>query len=166
MDDNFDDYFEEGSVPKEKNPEVETAEQREEREIREATIDRRFDRRRMLLLGGVALLVIIFLWWLGSRYMSVYASSSERGVVMELVNRGSVFKTYEGKMMTERAYRDTILYRTDFCFTVRDDSVASTLSRLAGRGRVVTVDYEVYKSHFPWRGESDTIVTAVRLSGD
>lgn len=162
MDDSFDDYFEEGSVPQEKKPEVETPEQREERELRESTIERRYDRRRYILLSVAGVLGVLLVWWLGNRYFHVYETGKETGVIMEVVNRGSLFKTYEGKMMSERAYLDTVLYRTDFIFTVRDDSLAAEIYRYAGTGRKVELEYESYRGSLPWRGESNRIVVAMR----
>ena len=46
MDDNFNDYFEPESVP-EKKVQEETPEQREERELKEATIERAHNRKRV-----------------------------------------------------------------------------------------------------------------------
>ncbi len=163
MDDNFDDYFEEGSVPKPKNTNVETPEQRQERELRESTIDRRYDRRKMLLVALAAVFAILMLWWLGNRYFGVYTSSTERGCVMQMKAEGKVFMTYEGVMMSERAYLDTVLYREDFAFSVRDSTLAKELGQLAGTGRKVLLKYDVYRGNVPWRGESDTIVTDVQV---
>lgn len=165
MDDNFADYFEEENVPKEKvkDPEVETAEQRQEREMREVTIERRYDKQRLALAATGALLVIFALWWVCNRYFHVYETGSVRGCVMEMTNKGAIFKTYEGKMMTEKAYVDTV-YNTDFQFTVRDDSIAAELGKLAGRGTKVELQYESYKGMLPWRGENNNVVVAYTLA--
>lgn len=163
MDDNFDDYFEEGSVPKPKKTNVETPEQRQERELRESTIDRRYDRRKILLISLAAILAFIVFWWLGSRYFSVEYTSEERGCVMQMKAQGKLFMTYEGVMMSQRAYEDTVLYREDFLFTVRDSTVAKKLGTLAGTGRKVLLKYDYYRGTLPWRGESNNVVTDVKI---
>ena len=64
MHDDFKDYFETENVPEEK-PQEETPEQREEREIKETTIERRYDKKRLFIISFVsalALFVIILTW--------------------------------------------------------------------------------------------------------
>ena len=82
---------------------------------------------------------------------------------MKMEAEGKVFKTYEGVMMSQRAYEDTILYQEDFKFTVRDSTLAKKLGTLAGTGRKVLLKYDYYRGTLPWRGESNNVVTDVKV---
>ena len=101
MDDNFTDYFEPENVPDDK-PKEETPEQREEREIKETTIDRtRGGRRRLFLWSLMVVLAGFLVYTVWSRYFHPYRTDcQERGVIMDVANEGTLVKTYECKMIS------------------------------------------------------------------
>ncbi len=165
LDDNFNDYFEQ---PKEEpaadKPQEETPEQREEREIKEATIERRYNRVKWAIGIFVTLMTLLLVFWLWQRYFHPYIEGEECGYVETVTNQGMLFKTYEGKMMSEKILPDTVRrYYSDFLFTIQDDSVARRVMRNAGTGKRVRLSYVEYKGRLPWRGETKRIVTAVEL---
>lgn len=163
MDDNFNDYFEPESVP-EKKVQEETPEQREERELKEATIERAHNRKRVFFvcLSVVLLLTIAGVIW--SRYFHPYKESSERGVITAVTSEGTIFKTFEGEMVSEKFISDTVhIYTSDFKFTIKDDSLARLANTLKGTGRRVTVTYQEYNGKLPWRGETKIIATGIAL---
>lgn len=163
MDDNFKDYFEAENVPEEK-PQEETPEQREEREIKETTIERRYNKKRLFvisLITGLALFLVIWMWL---RYFHPYATGQETGVIMKVSNEGNLFKTYEGKMISEAYIIDTVTtFESNFDFTITDDSLARRAMELAGSGKRVTVDYKYYKGKLPWRGENNRVITQITV---
>lgn len=163
MNDEFKDYFESYNEPEEK-PQEETPEQREEREIKETTIERRYNKKRLFVISFVSALALFVIIWTWLRYFHPYATSQETGVIMKVSNEGNLFKTYEGKMISEVYIIDTVTtFESNFDFTITDDSVARQAMELAGTGRRVTLDYKYYKGKLPWRGESNRIVTKITL---
>lgn len=78
MDDNFDDYFMSDNEPAPEAPHVETAQEREDREIEESTIRRRHNSLRIVLLTLIALLAVFLGWWIWQRYYHPYAISQEK----------------------------------------------------------------------------------------
>ena len=73
LDDNFNDYFEQPQEEKPaKEPQVETAEEREEREIKEATIERRYNRVKWAIGIFVTLAVLLAIFWCWQRYFHPY----------------------------------------------------------------------------------------------
>lgn len=167
INDDFKDYFESKHKDKESREPVvygETPEEREERELKESTIERRHNKMRIFSFVLAAFILLLLLFWLWSRYCHVYRTSSEKGVVMKMSTEGMLFKTYEGKMMSLKAIDASHIYETDFLFTVEDDSVATHLRKLAGTGRPVELQYKEYKGKLPWRGETNIVVTAVDTS--
>lgn len=164
IDDNFNDYFEQPKEePQTEATQEETAEQKEEREIKEATIERRHNRLRWILISLAAVIVIAIIFWAWTRYFHPYSESQECGYIEKVTNEGLLFKTYEGKMMSEKILPDTTRrYYCDFFFTIKDDSVAKNVMRSAGTGQRVRLSYIEYKGRLPWRGQTKIIVTDIR----
>ncbi|MBR5101798.1 MAG: hypothetical protein IK092_01580 [Muribaculaceae bacterium] len=162
MDDNFDDYFE-GEAPEEpKQEHVETPEERLEREIKETTIERRTQRRRMFWTCLGCVVAIYLVAWTCNRYFRPYAEGEESGRIVKITSQGSIFKTYEGQMVSEKFISDTVhAYTADFFFTVPNDSIARRLNQLAGSGHKVKLKYKEYKGKLPWRGATTHIVTEI-----
>lgn len=168
--DEYDDHFysSKGEEKKEEQkPVEETPEEREEREMKELTYERSFNRRRAMIVGGSALLVlgiVIALWF---RYFHPYIVSEERGVILKVKSEGTLLKTYEVQMISEKYITDTVrAFKAGFEFTVKDDSLAAKASKLQSTGRRVTVKYEEYKGMLPWRGESNRFATAILEDGE
>lgn len=77
-------------------------------------------------------------------------------------HQGMVFDTYEGVLLPYKSLMDTVRpYEGDFRFSVRNPSVAATLKRMQFANRPIRIIYDVYRSHMPWRGECEYIVTRV-----
>lgn len=165
MDDNFDDYFIEPQEPEpEKEPHEETAQEREEREIKEATIERRGSTLRILLALIICAMAIFLAWWAWQYYFHPYRISQEKGWIMKVSNEGTVFKTFEGEMISDGYIEDTLVaLHSDFFFSIPSDSLARDAMRLAGEGKRVVLTYNEYKGTVLWRGNSKHVVTKIEL---
>ena len=161
MNDDFNDYFENDQVVESPKPHVETEQEREDREIAEATIERRHNTVRLLLVALIIMLAMFLCWWVWARYFHPHTTGQERGYVMQVTSEGTLVKTFEGKLMSERYVTDTIVYESNFVFTISDDSVAMQAKRFEGTGFRVVVTYETYSGNLPWRGNNTTVVTAI-----
>ncbi len=161
MDDNFNDYFEKDQEEEVPQPHIETPQEREDRELAEATIERRHDTLRILLMSAIALLVLLLCWWGWSRFFHPYAEGQERGYITQITSEGSLLKTIEGKMLSQRFVEDTLVLESDFLFSIHNDSVAKAAKQYEGTGQLVMVTYKQYHARLPWRGNSATIVTCV-----
>ena len=168
MDDNFNDYFTDENVPEEQ-PQVhqETAQEREEREIKEATIERRGYSIKLLLALIIVAMAIFLGWWVWQYYFHPYRVSQEKGWIMKVSNEGTVFKTVEGEMISEGYIEDTIAaLHSDFQFSIPSDSLAREAMRWAGNGKRVILSYEEYKGTVMWRGNSRHVVTNIEPDSD
>jgi len=166
MDDNFDDYFIEPQQEpeKEKVPHQETQQEREEREIREATIERRGSTFKILLMLIAVAMVLLLGWWVWQYYFHPYRVSQEKGWIMKVSNEGTIFKTFEGEMISEGYIEDTLAaLHSDFKFSIPDDSLALDAMRQAGDGNRVVLTYNEYKGTVLWRGSSKHVVTKIEL---
>ena len=163
MDDNFNDYFTDENVPEEQ-PQVyqESEQEREEREIKEATIERRGNSVKLLLALIIIAMALFLGWWIWQYYFHPYRVSQEKGWIMKVSNEGTLFKTYEAEMISEGYIEDTLVaLHTDFTFSIPTDSLARDAMRWAGNGKRVVMTYNEYKGTVLWRGNSKHVVTKI-----
>jgi len=167
MNDNFQDYFTEGAPDEEEQQHEETPQEREDREIEEATIERRGRSMRLVMLLIITAMLAFLAYWVWQHYWHPYNVSQEKGWIMKVNNEGTLFKTYEAEMITEKYIEDTLLaMRSNFFFTIAEDSIAQQAARWAGNGQRVVVTYNEYKGRLPWRGNTTRIATAIECDSD
>lgn len=161
----FDDDDDEVIIPEQEKEKEETPEEKEEKEIANDTIHRGYNRLRMTVYLIVAALVIWLCACVWLRYFHPYVSEAQQtGRMMEFKCQGAIFKTYEGKMLSEKFvdYPEKWL-EYDFPFSVTNDSIARKLMRLQGTGKQMVLTYEEYQGTLPWRGDSHRIVTGYEI---
>lgn len=162
MDDNFNDYFD--TEAPEEQPEVyqETEQEREEREIKEATIERRGNSVKVTLVLIIAAMALFLGWWMWQHYFHPYRQSQEKGWIMRVSNEGTLFKTFEGEMISEGYIEDTLVaMHSDFTFSIPNDSLAREAMRWSGDGSRVVLTYDEYKGTVVWRGNSRHVVVKI-----
>ena len=164
MNDNFEDYFidDEEIVEDSKTPHQETPEEREEREIKEATIERRGSSLKILLALIAVAMAVFLAWWIWQYYFHPYRVSQEKGWIMKVSNEGSIFKTVEGEMISEGYVQDNLLaMKSDFLFSITNDSLVRDAMSFAADGQRVVLTYNEYKGSVLWRGNSRFVVTKI-----
>ena len=116
--------------------------------------------RKYILL--VSVLVLLFLslsiWW---RYYFVFGEGVKAGDLNYFVNKGYVFKTYEGKLI-QTGFKSVVpgsVQSNEFEFSVVSKSVSSQLERCSGK--TVELRYKEYLNPLPWRGMSTFVVIEV-----
>ena len=105
----------------------------------------------ILVLGG------IFFY----KYYFVFGQGVKAGELNYFVNKGFVFKTYEGKLI-QSGYRGKVvgtIQSNEFQFSVSSERVAQQL--MTASGKVVELHYKEYLGAIPWRGYSPFIVDSV-----
>lgn len=107
---------------------------------------------------GFGLLYALFI-----RYFSPYERDAvQYGYVNQIVERGDIFKTFEGVLLPYRSLADTIEpYSGDIIFTAKDDHIAAELKRAQLGNIPVRIQYSTYHAPLPWRGESRILVNRV-----
>lgn len=162
MDDNFQDYFTDDAPEEQREVHQETEQEREEREIKEATIERRGSSLKVVLALIIVAMALFLGWWMWQHYFNPYRVSQEKGWIMKVSNEGTLFKTFEGEMISEGYVDDTIpAMHSDFTFSITNDSLVRTAMRLSQDGKRVVVTYNEYKGTVLWRGNSKHVVTAI-----
>ncbi|QJB34000.1 hypothetical protein HF324_22895 [Chitinophaga oryzae] len=105
----------------------------------------------VLVLGG------IFLY----KFYFVFGRGVKAGELNYFVEKGYVFKTYEGKLI-QSGYKGRTagtIQSNEFQFSVADERVAQQL--MTASGKTVELHYKEYLGALPWRGYSPFIVDSV-----
>ncbi|HEY1166896.1 MAG TPA: hypothetical protein VGE90_17090 [Chitinophaga sp.] len=116
--------------------------------------------RRFLLMivGGVFLLL---LGYFSYKYYFVFGRGVKAGELNYFVQKGYVFKTYEGRLIQSgyRSKQPGSLQSNEFEFSVVSEQVAQKLMTCSGK--VVELHYKEYLGAVPWRGFSRFIVDSI-----
>ena len=101
------------------------------------------------------------------RYYFVLGEGVKAGVLNQIVYKGWVWKTYEGRLILE-GYNSNQkgggMQSNEFNFSVTDKAVAEKLMRCSGK--VVELRYKEYHATLPWRGMQRYIVNEILSIND
>lgn len=99
------------------------------------------------------------------KYYFVLGTGVKAGILNQVVYKGYIFKTYEGKLI-QSGYRSSVkggaqavVQSYEFDFSIVDESLAETLM-LSG-GKNVELRYKEYLGAAPWRGYSKYVVYGI-----
>lgn len=116
----------------------------------------------------VVLLVIIGIGLMFFFYYATLSKGVKSGVIIEVSERGALFKTYEGQMdvMSFGAVKSANSLSQTFLFSVEknDKEVFSKLEEVSLSGERVRLRYEEKYVALPWRGETKYFITDVERS--
>ena len=112
-------------------------------------------------------LVIVLAGFIYFRYFYVFGNGVKAGELNYVVNKGYVFKTYEGKLIQTGfnnsssivAKGPSVVQSNQFEFSIADRAVADSLMRCGGRE--VELSYKEYIAPVPWRGYSKYVVDRI-----
>lgn len=155
------DYFDEEFAPEDKKKAaVESADERELRELEKVTINMKYNWLRIVAaVVGVLFVVGAALWVWMYFWVPVVSVQEQVGYVDEVRCEGRIFKTFEGKLLTVGMLYDSVPDITrEFTFSIDNDSVARDLMRLQKTGRRVALSFKEYETTLPWRGNSTRLV--------
>ncbi|WP_343669788.1 hypothetical protein [Chitinophaga sp.] len=113
------------------------------------------------LFTVIAVVVLLIAGVVGYRYYFVFGRGVKAGELNYFVEKGYVFKTYEGRLIQSgyRSRQPGALQSNEFRFSVTSDKVAEQLMRSSGK--FVELHYKEYLGALPWRGFSNFIVDSV-----
>ncbi|ACU58689.1 hypothetical protein [Chitinophaga pinensis] len=111
-----------------------------------------------MVVGGVLLALVVFFLY---KYYFVFGRGVKAGELNYFVEKGYVFKTYEGRLIQSgyRSKQPGALQSNEFQFSVADERIAQQL--MTASGKFVELHYKEYLGAVPWRGFSNFIVDSV-----
>ena len=125
--------------------------------------------RRWRKIRNIIFLVLLagFFIWGGIRYYYPYAEGVKSGKLNNVVYKGLVFKTYEGKLIQSGITPSESggVQSNEFTFSVAKKDIAERLMHAGGK--TVELHYTEYFGVIPWRGDSHYVVDdIVSISDD
>lgn len=111
----------------------------------------------LLATAAVLLVLLLGAWiWLFRPYAD---NAVKYGYLKNMERRGTIIKTFEGTMIPYKELGDPEpLYFRELPFSVESDSLAAVMKRMMLGCIPVRVEYEMYHSPLPWKGEERMIV--------
>lgn len=110
------------------------------------------------LAAALVPLVLVLACWV---WMFVpYVDGAVRyGYLLHMERRGNVVKTFEGEMVPYREIDEVgPVHFEKLRFSVADDTTAAKMKAMMLRCVPVRIEYKVYHTSLPWRGEEKTVV--------
>lgn len=116
-------------------------------------------RRFVLMIAGIIFLLLA--GFIAYKYYFVFGRGVKAGELNYFVQKGYVFKTYEGKLIQTgyRSRQPGSLQSNEFEFSVVNEKVAQKLMTCSGK--MVELHYKEYLGALPWRGFSPYIVDSI-----
>ncbi len=115
------------------------------------------------IAGIVSLVLILALaGFCYFRFCFVFGEGVKAGELNQVMYKGYVFKTYEGRLIQtgfKGAKGGGSIQSNEFNFSVVDKAIADSLMRCSGK--VVEVHYREYLGTLPWRGMEKYIVDEI-----
>lgn len=105
--------------------------------------------------------MLIVALFIAYRYYFVFGRGVKAGELNFFVQKGYIFKTYEGRLIQTgyRSKQPGALQSNEFEFSVVDEKVAQKL--MSSSGKLVELHYKEYLGAIPWRGFSPFIVDSI-----
>jgi hypothetical protein len=116
---------------------------------------------RKFVLIIVGLVFLVLLGYFSYKYYFVFGRGVKAGELNYFVQKGYLFKTYEGRLIQSgyRSKQPGSLQSNEFEFSVVSEQVAQKLMTCSGK--VVELHYKEYLGAVPWRGFSKFIVDSI-----
>lgn len=111
-----------------------------------------------IIVAVVAIAGILFVM---GHYYFVFGRGMKAGTLNYVVEKGYVFKTYEGEMILSgfQTKGMTNMGSNEFLFSITDKNIAMKL--MVNAGKEMVLHYKEYKGALPWRGYSNFVVDSI-----
>ena len=115
------------------------------------------------IVTSVILLAVLGFFFF--RYYFVFGEGAKAGELNQVMYKGYVFKTYEGRLIQAgfrgaSSSKGTVTMESYvFEFSVEDKAVADSLMRCSGKS--VELHYKEYLGALPWRGQQKYVVDKI-----
>ena len=110
---------------------------------------------------ATAVVVVGLVVFILFRYFFVFGRGVKAGELNYVVEKGYLFKTYEGKLIQSgiRSKAPGSVQSYEFEFSISDPEVAKKL--MVNSGKMVQLHYKEYVGTLPWRGYSNFVVDSI-----
>lgn len=116
-------------------------------------------KKKVIVIASLVVILVLagFVFF---NYFWAFGDGQQAGTLNNIVHKGYIFKTYEGKIIKEGFKNAGNAIETNsFEFSVEDEEVAQKL--MDNTGKNVRVHYVEYKNTLPWRGMQRYVVDKI-----
>ena len=109
-----------------------------------------------------AILIVALAAFIYIKFYFVFGEGVKAGELNQLVYKGWVWKTYEGRLIQtgfKSGKKSGNLQSNEFEFSVTDKELADSLMRCSGKN--VELHYREYRGALPWRGMQRYVVDEI-----
>ena len=109
-----------------------------------------------------AILIVALAAFIYIKFYFVFGEGVKAGELNQLVYKGWVWKTYEGRLIQtgfKSGKKSGNLQSNEFEFSVTDKELADSLMRCSGKN--VELHYREYRGTLPWRGMQRYVVDEI-----
>lgn len=116
---------------------------------------------KKILFWFITIVVLVAAIFIFINVTFTYSEGNRAGRLIKFSHKGYLFKTYEGELNLGGVSTTNggILVNNIWLFSVNDDAVADSLSKLEGKD--ISIHYKEKMSTLPWRGDTRYIVDRV-----
>lgn len=117
---------------------------------------------KKILIPSIFIIVAILAGWFYYQYYFVFGEGVKSGYLNYAVKKGTIFKTFEGKLIQEgfgNSNRNPGIQSNQFEFSVENELLFDSLQ--TNSGKYFDLHYKEYKKALPWRGNTVYIVDKI-----
>jgi len=119
---------------------------------------------KKIFTSALAIILLIGAGILYFHFYFVFGEGVKAGDLNRLVNKGVIFKTYEGRVIqtgfSAEGKNTNGIQSNEFKFSVVDKKIADSLMYHCG-GKTVELHYKEYRGTLPWRGQEKFVVDSI-----
>jgi hypothetical protein len=114
-----------------------------------------------VIVTSVLTIIVLLAGFFFFRFYFVFGKGVKAGELNQVVYKGYVFKTYEGRIIQAgfKGGTGATVQSYQFDFSVEDKAIADSLMKCSGKQ--VQVEYKEYFGSLPWRGQQKYIVDKI-----
>ena len=119
-------------------------------------------RKGKMITWTSAILIVALAAFIYIKFYFVFGEGVKAGELNQLVYKGWVWKTYEGRLIQtgfKSGKKSGNLQSNEFEFSVTDKELADSLMRCSGKN--VELHYREYRGALPWRGMQRYVVDEI-----
>ncbi len=117
---------------------------------------------RKFISYTVLIILLVVSGFVYYKYYFVFGKGVKSGYLNYVVEKGYVFKTFEGKLIQEgikAGKTGTGVQSNEFEFSVANENIYNQLQ--LNSGKFFDLHYKEYKGKLPWRGHSVYVVDSI-----
>ena len=114
-----------------------------------------------VIVTSVLTIIVLLAGFFFFRFYFVFGKGVKAGELNQIVYKGYIFKTYEGRIIQAgfKGGTSATIQSYQFDFSIEDKAIADSLMKCSGKQ--IQLEYKEYFGSLPWRGQQKYIVDKI-----